>query len=701
MKAVNPAKSVKAPTYFQVFFGVYFIAILRSFIHRNEIDIMKNYLITICILLSFHFSAQQLVPLNEKAYTDSLKTAVTRNSNNASKAYAYFLLSDYYRNTDSAASKNYLKKGEALSLKNPLSQAKYLYYEGQYFLERNKEKAALFYQKALQELSKIKGQEADFLKASSWYGYGITQKNKEGYPFLVKILIEKSIPQVEKYRNNKSLGHLYSQLGIILTYNAEFKKAFEYNTKAINLLEKNAPNTPEMFFAYLNMTSNLCYQIKGDEAGKYLDKAEKLIQPYPESSSNASFYYGKTLYLITKQRNEEALPMIEKGLSYTRKYNQNLLMQMFYLHKYDILRKQNKLNEAKKVLEDILTDKTLIIDVNNRKAFYQQLSGLNEQMGNLSEALKWEKKYSKLNDSLYAENVSLKLNTLEAKFRTSEKQKEIADLNAEKAQKELEINKKTQYLWMLGIASVFLIILMISIYLYTKKLAKEREINHAQKLKEIAQKEELNITKAILEGEEKERERVAKDLHDGLGGMLAGVKINLSAWASQHLENPRQEKFSEILSQLDHSVTELRNVARNLMPESLLKFGLETALQELCEFYTRTDLHIDFQPITINSEIPLGVQINIYRIVQEILANAVKHSEAKNILLQCSQSDEIFMITIEDDGKGFAEDSHQKTKSMGIHNLNNRVNYLKGKMEISSDDTGTAITIELNTHAIS
>ncbi|MFL9833450.1 ATP-binding protein [Chryseobacterium terrae] len=661
---------------------------------------MKNHLITICIFLSVYIQSQQLIPLNEKSYSDSLKTVVNSKADNNAKANSYFLLSNFYRNTDPLLSKNYLEKAKALSPKTSLNKAKYYYYEGQHFLESNKEKAAVSFQKAIQEFSKIKTEEADFYIASSWYNYGVTQKNKEGYPFLVKILVEKSIPQVEKYKNHKTLGQLYSQLAIILTYNAEFEKAFEYNTKAIKILEKNAPHSPELFFAYLNTASNFCYQAKGDEAKKYLDKAEKLIRSYPESSANASFYYGKTLYFITKQKNEEALPMIDKGLVYAKKSNQNLLTQMFYLNKYDILRKQNKLNEAKNVLENILSEKTLIIDANNRKTFYNQLSSLNEQMGNLKEALIWEKKYSKLNDSLSSENVKLELNKLETKFRTAEKQKEIANLNTEKAQKELEINKKNQYLWLLVFASLFLVILIISIYFYTKKLAREKEINHSQKLKEIAQQEELKITKAILEGEEKERERVGKDLHDGLGGMLAGVKINFSAWASQNLEPENKQNFNEILNQLDYSVTELRNIARNLMPESLLKFGLETALKDLSEFYTRKDLHIDFQAININSNLSLAVQINIFRIVQEILANAVKHSEAKNILLQCSQSNDVFLITIEDDGKGFSQD-FAKTKSMGLQNLKTRVDYLKGKMEINSDDEGTAINIELNTHAIS
>lgn len=661
---------------------------------------MKNHLITICVFLSTYIQSQQLIPLNEKAYSDSLKKVANSKVDNNAKANSYFLLSNFYRNTDSFLSKNYLEKGKALSPKISLNTAKYHYYEGWHFLESNKEKAAVSFQKAIQEFSKIKSQEADFYIASSWYNYGVTQKNKEGYPFLVKILVEKSIPQIEQYKDHKTLGQFYSQLAIILTYNAEFAKAYEYNTKAIKILEKNAQHSAELFFAYLNTASNFCYQAKGDEAKKYLDKAEKLIQPYPDSNSNASFYYGKTLYFITKQKNEEALPMIEKGLVYAKRSRQNLLTQMFYMNKYDILRKQNKLNDAKNVLENILSEKTLIIDANNRKIFYNQLSSLNEQMGNLKEALVWEKKYSKLNDSLSSENVKLELNTLETKFRTAEKQKEIANLNTEKVQKELELNKKNQYLWVLIFASLFLLILIISIYFYTKKLAKEKEINHSQKLKEIAQQEELKITKAILEGEEKERERVGKDLHDGLGGMLAGVKINFSAWASQNLEPENKQNFNEILHQLDHSVTELRNISRNLMPESLLKLGLETALKDLCEFYSRKDLHIDFQSIDINSKLPLAVQINIFRIVQEILANAVKHSEAENILLQCSQSNDVFLITIEDDGKGFSQDS-SPTKSMGLHNLKTRVDYLKGKMEINSDHEGTAINIELNTHAIS
>ncbi|MDH6252921.1 two-component system NarL family sensor kinase [Chryseobacterium sp. H1D6B] len=662
---------------------------------------MKRLITLLCILGSFSLQSQQIIPLNEKPYEDSLQNVINHNINNSSKADAYFLLSNYYRNTDSVLSKKYLESGRILGKNTSFTTAKYYYYEGQYNLDRNKNKAASSYQKAIQALSKFKTEESDIFQALAWFNYGVTQKNKEGYPFLVKIILEKSIPLIQKYENSRHLGFMYSQLAIVLTYNAEFQKADIYNNKAINILEKNAPRSSELFFAYLNMASNFYYQAKGSIGKKYLDKAEKLIRPFPNSSSNAMYYYNSALYLITKQKNAEALPVIEKGLFFAEKFNMNLLAQMFYLNKYDILRKLKKYTEAKNLLEHILAEKTLIIDANNRKTIYLQLSSLNEEMGNTKDALGWERKYSKLNDSLNSENVKLEINTLETKFNTAEKERKIANLNTEKAQKELDINKKNQYLWLLGFASIFFLVLLVFIFFYNKKLNRQRKINIQQKLKELQQKEELKITKAVLESEERERERIARDLHDGLGGMLAGVKINLSTWSSTHLDHNGNQDFNKILNKLDNSVSELRHVARNLMPESLLNFGLETALRDLCEFYTRKDLDIDLQTLNIGKDLPLSVQINIYRIIQELLANAVKHSQAANILLQCSQSDENFFITIEDNGKGFKENSDKQHKSMGLDNLRNRVDYLKGNMEINSDQDGTTITIELNTHGIS
>lgn len=662
---------------------------------------MKRLTLVLGILLSFKAQSQLIAPLNEKSYLDSLQNVMRAKTDNQSKAVASFMLSNYYRNADTILSKKQLETGRILGKSDAFTSAQYFYYEGQYYADRNREKASVSYLKAVKLLSKFKTKESDLLQSWCWFGYGIAQKNKEGYPFLIKIMLEKSIPLIEKYGDSKNLGFEYTQLALMLTYNAEFKKAENYNNKALEILEKKAPNSSELFFTYLNTASNFFYQAKGDMGKSFLDKAEKLIQPYPESSSNSFYFYDKALYFITKQKNEETLAAIEKGLYYTKKFRQNLLTQMFYLNKYDILKKQKKYAYARDLLKDILTEKTLVIDANNRKTIYLQLSSINEEMGNTKEALVWQRNHSKLSDSLNSANIKLEINKLETKYNTAEKERKIADLNAEKKQKELEVNKKNSYIWGLSFVSILFISLAVFlsiIYRNNNKLSEQKEINLQQKINDIKQKEELVLTKAILEGEERERERIARDLHDGLGGMLAGVKINLSTWSSEHLNTEKHKDFFKILGQLDNSVSELRHIARNLMPESLLNFGLETALHDLCEFYIRKDLEIDFQPINIHKDLLLSTQLTIYRIVQELLANAVKHSGATNILLQCSHSGDHFFITIEDNGKGFKHDVSAPSKSMGILNLKNRVDYLQGKMEINSDSEGTTINIELNTY---
>ncbi|MCL8537202.1 ATP-binding protein [Chryseobacterium gallinarum] len=662
---------------------------------------MKRLGCILLILIHFTLQAQGLFPLNEKRYVDSLWISISNNANSVAKADTYFLLSNFYKNTDTVMSRKYLEIGKRLGGKDSFTTAQYYYYEGQYYQDFNKEKAAAAYRKAIEALSKIKNKKSDFYIALCWYSYGVVQKNKEGYPFLIKTMLEKSIPVAEKYGDSKVLGFLYTQLALMLTYNAEFEKAQIYNAKAVTMLEKEAPHSAELLYAYLNTNSNYCYQAKCSSGKQFLDKAGNMVLPYPDSSSNTFYYYNKALYFIGMQKHEDALRTIEKGLFYAKKFNQRLQMQMFYFHKYDIFKKSKRYAEAKSLLEEILKEKTLGQDLNNRKTIYSHLSGINEIMGNPSEALLWEKKYSQLNDSLNAENVKLEINKLETKFNTSEKEKKIAFLSAEKNQKQMEVNKKNYYLWVLSLALLSftgLLIFLFIIYRNNKKLSEQKEINLQQKIKDIKQKEELALTKAILEGEERERERVAKDLHDGLGGMLAGVKINLSTWSSTHLNPDLHRDFYKILGQLDNSVSELRHVARNLMPESLLNFGLEIALRDLCEFYTRKDLEIDFQAIDIDKELPLNTQLNIYRIVQELLANAIKHAEATNILLQCSQSQENFFITIEDNGKGFENSKVQNNKSMGLRNLKNRVDYMKGTMEVSSDSQGTTINIELNIH---
>jgi signal transduction histidine kinase len=181
--------------------------------------------------------------------------------------------------------------------------------------------------------------------------------------------------------------------------------------------------------------------------------------------------------------------------------------------------------------------------------------------------------------------------------------------------------------------------------------------------------------------------------------MLSGVKIGLSGWTDTQPGMSGDKDLHRIIGQLDTSVTELRRIARNMVPETLLKFGLEIALKDLCEFYMRDGLRITSEMFGIQKNIAMNVQLNIYRIVQELISNAIKHAHADNLILQCSQNENTIFITFEDNGQGFDMDTLSDKKGMGLDNLKNRIAFLQGKFEVhSAPGEGTSIDIELKTN---
>lgn len=519
-------------------------------------------------------------------------------------------------------------------------------------------------------------------------------RNEKGDPFVIDILINKAIPLSEQAGDVEKLAHYYVQLASLLMNNASFDKAEVYNQKAIDLLKDRFPASTTLLFAYLSATSTYVYDSMNEEAKKCLDKARAILAPFPESINYPDFYYNEGLYYTGVNQFDKALVSLDKGIALAEKYNQGPLLQILIFRKYDIFQEQKDYKKAKQFLMGLVKNGSLMGEANNRKSLYGQLATTNEKLGDMKEAYHWSVLYNKLSDSIHGSQLKEKIAELEARFQNGENQKKITTLQEEKARIELSAKNSRLFNWLLGTGCLLLLVTAVFSWSFWRNQKKLQQ---------------LKVTQAMLEGEERERKRIAQDLHDGLGGMLAGVKINLSGWAAGKPEAPQDMELLKIIGQLDSSVGELRHIARNMMPETLLKFGLETALKDLSEFYMSEQIHIEFQPFNIPSDLPLPWQINIYRIVQEVLSNAIRHANATNVILQCSQNGSIFYITVEDNGTGFTVEDNatgvdatasRNKNGLGLMNVKSRVDYMKGKIEIiSAAGEGTAVNIELSTYA--
>ncbi|MEO3407903.1 sensor histidine kinase [Mucilaginibacter sp. CAU 1740] len=665
---------------------------------------MKNlYLLLLLMLCALPGVSQQQIPLNEKRYVDSLENILKPGHADSSKANASFLLVDYWKFKDTSKSKSYLLSGKKLASNYPYYNALALFYEGQYYFNWNHAKASEAFKKSAEALAAFNDRRAYGNRAAAWFNYALMNKDAKGYDFITTITLEKAIPNAEKANNPVMLAHYYTQLSTIFMNNYQFAKAGQYDQKAIELLEKAGPGSSTLLFAYLSGVSIYCYDNKAALAAPLLKKAELLLKAFPESVNYTLYCYNEALYYTTIQQPDKALISTEKGLILAKKYNQKQLYQQFIFRKYEIFSQQKSYAKARQVLLDIVKEGTLTTDANDRAEIFGELAKTNALMNNYKEAYNWQAKQKVLADSIHKGQTQVKINELETKYQTAKKQEKITSLQAQNKHAALNAKNQRLYNWILGLSCVFLLAglaFMITNARIKHKFAAQKEINYQQQLKDLEQKQQLKVAKAMLDGEEHERERVARDLHDGLGGMLSGVKIGLSGWTSSKADISDDKDLHRIINQLDTSVTELRRIARNMVPETLLKFGLEVALKDLSEFYMRDGLHIEYQAFDIDKNIALAVQLHIYRIVQELISNAIKHASPKNVMLQCSQNGDTFFITLEDDGCGFDTAVLNNKKGMGLDNLKNRIAFLKGRFEIQSEiNEGTTINIELNTNA--
>ena len=198
---------------------------------------------------------------------------------------------------------------------------------------------------------------------------------------------------------------------------------------------------------------------------------------------------------------------------------------------------------------------------------------------------------------------------------------------------------------------------------------------------------------AMIDGEEAERKRIARDLHDGIGSRLSSLKMQINDF---ELKNINNKDFENISKGLSKSITDLRRTAFNLVPETLSKLGLELALKDLCFSMSNSNVTILFTSNEIQNNLIESNQIAIFRIVQELINNALKHSKCSEILVDCSQHERLFLITIEDNGIGFNTKDLQCFSGLGLKNIKNRVEMLKGSLEIFSNScNGTIFNIEL------
>lgn len=332
---------------------------------------------------------------------------------------------------------------------------------------------------------------------------------------------------------------------------------------------------------------------------------------------------------------------------------------------------------------------------------YSLLSDIALATGHTQEYRELRRRFNIMNDTLNYNQLVLATQELETKYETAQKEQQIVALRQEKEIQQLRIRQKNGLIGGLTAAAFAFLILTIlvwTVFQNRKKILGQEIFIQQQKIKELEQERQLGFAEAVMQGQEKERSRLARDLHDGLGGMLSGIKQAVFSMIGPPPQNAGiTDGLRKIVYNIDQSIHELRHIARNLMPEALLRFGLKDALQDYCDHLQQADkLSIHFQSFGMTGRVAPETEVVLFRIAQELLNNVVRHAGASEVLVQLLRDGRRLSLTVEDNGKGFDPQNTTKVEGIGWFNIRSRINYLGGTLDLrSAPNEGCSVHLEI------
>lgn len=247
---------------------------------------------------------------------------------------------------------------------------------------------------------------------------------------------------------------------------------------------------------------------------------------------------------------------------------------------------------------------------------------------------------------------------------------------------------------LLGSTMILMLVFAIVsfIYLFQRKLIK-RKIAYNE-IESLLKKQELRSAYASMEGQENERKRIAEELHDNMGSLLASLRIYTDLLREKSLDPETQRLATKVAELSELTAVETRRISHELSTQSLKYLGLKVPIEELCRSISETQKIEVSASVMVQVELSSELTLNIYRIVQELITNTLKHAKATHVRLELTQvSNNYLSLIYEDNGHGF--DLTIIKAGMGLHNLKARVERFEGSVSIeSSINKGTTVIIE-------
>jgi len=522
---------------------------------------------------------------------------------------------------------------------------------------------------------------------------------KLGNYWLASDFITKSVRNFEETKDSFSTLIAYQSLIAALGQVKNHDKAIELSKKALQIA-KARKDSLSMGYSLQALVTDLIYANRLDEAGQYIGELHNVAEEIMDDNLSAETYGTLGMYSFQNKDYTDAVSHFQKAYEKAKQLGENFQVAN---HLNSLAQAQRELGQLEESRKNLLESQKLAREFGNKRADYNaslSLSSYYKKVNDYRNAYDNLLYHLEMKDSILKSETANYTTYLEESYEANKRENEILRLQRVHQQKDFEIRRRNTYI---GIGFGLVLALLIILYLLRRnfdskqKLAKQQSALLEEKIKTIEKEQQISSLQSMINGQETERTRIAKDLHDGLGGIFSTVKMHYSTLQQETPAIKANPLYRKTLDLINNASDELRKVAHNMMPEVLMKVGLVEALQDFCNNISSGKLlKITFQTFGMEKRLGSSTEIMLYRIIQELINNIIKHADATGALVQINREGNRLSLVIEDNGRGFDTKEAEEKRSMGIATVKSRVDYLNGRLTIDSrKDAGTTVMIDL------
>lgn len=635
------------------------------------------------------------------------------------------------RTVDSLTNLVITEKNDSLKLKAYMTLALYYYNQGDY-------KQALEQTKKARSFALSKGGLRRGVRLT--YNIGMLYTNLSLYDSAMRYLEEAERMSIEE-NNNEMLFQTYNAMGSAANYQTNFTQALEYFYKGLELIEKPGNEALMQYLpqAYGNIGKNLIAEKQFDKGIEYLKRVLllsgdpdqprynilahiEIFNAYMESNRKepAKLHLDTAIVLSNQLNNiqtatitannegyyyretgdyEKAIPPMLRAATLCDSSGNEYLKADVYVNLSGTYLKLNKLPEAKKYA---LLAKDIALRISRQDILANAYAVLHQaaaRTNDFTAAYQFALLQKLYHDSTTNEASRKTTLSLEARYQSAKKEKQIASLELSNTQKQLAVIKRNRLLLFGSAGAAALLLLMSLLYRNNRQkriIAEKDKVLQSEQIRFLERQQQVVSLQSMINGQETERTRIAKDLHDGLGGLFSTIKMHFSTLQHEKAELKTEPLFTKSYDMIHTASEEVRRIAHNMMPEVLIKLGLVQATQELCNSISAGKLlTVSLQAYGMDKRLNASTEIMLFRIIQELLNNIIKHAHASEAIIQFNRDGNRLCVTVEDNGRGFnLQETDDKTHA-GLSSVENRVAYLNGKLSIDSQkEVGTTVIMD-------